>query len=219
MVPGGFGNRGVNGKISAIQFARENKIPFFGICLGMQLAVIEFARNVAGLKNAHSLEFDPNSPNPVISLMAEQKSVMNKGATMRLGAYPCVIQKGTLAHKVYGEKEISERHRHRYEFNNTFKEKLTQKGLIFSGTSPDGSLVEIIENKKHPFFIACQFHPEFQSKPMTPHPLFSHFVEASIQYAASKEWKEMKDEKAGNSTLQQESFSEEEKVISWKKIA
>lgn len=192
LVPGGFGERGIEGKIKAIQQARENRIPFFGICLGMQLAVIEFARNVAHLKDANSMEFKPDGPHSVIHLMEEQKVVMNKGATMRLGAYPCVLQKGTLAFENYGEKEISERHRHRYEFNNAYRDRLTQKGLVISGTSPDGSLVEIVELKKHPWFLACQFHPEFKSRPMDPHPLFLHFIEAAVVQSKQADWQKLK---------------------------
>ncbi len=188
LVPGGFGNRGIEGKIASIKYARENKIPYFGICLGMQLAVIEFARNVANLVNANSGEFDPSTKSPVISLMSEQKAVTNKGATMRLGHYPCVLEKNTYAHKAYGEKKIHERHRHRYEFNSDFREKLSKKGLVISGTSPDGLLVEIIEIKKHPWFLGCQFHPEFQSSAMKSHPIFIDFIEAGIKYAKQKDW-------------------------------
>ncbi len=193
LVPGGFGERGIEGKIRAIQYARENKIPFFGICLGMQLAVIEFARNVAHLKGADSTEFHPDTPHPVISLMEDQKAVLNKGATMRLGAYPCVLEKGTTAFKNYGEKEISERHRHRYEFNNAYRDKLTQKGLVIAGLSPDGALVEMIELRKHPWFVACQFHPEFKSRPMQPHPLFFHFIEAAKAQVLQKKWEALKE--------------------------
>ena len=192
LVPGGFGNRGIEGKIKAIRYARENKIPFFGICLGMQLAVIEFARHVANLKGANSTEFDPGTAHPVIDLMQEQKAVVNKGATMRLGAYPCVLEKGSLAFKNYGEKQISERHRHRYEFNNGYRERMILKGLSFTGICPEGDLVEILELKKHPWFVACQFHPEFKSRPMQPHPLFFHFVEASLATAAQKKWRGLK---------------------------
>lgn len=192
LVPGGFGDRGINGMLKAIQYARENKIPYFGICLGMQLAVIEFARNVCNLKGANSAEFDPRSPHPVIDLMEDQKAVINKGATMRLGAYPCVLEKGSIAFKNYGEKEISERHRHRYEFNNAYREKFIAKGLSIAGQSPDGKLVEIVEIKKHPWFVACQFHPEFKSRPMSPHPLFFHFIEAAISAVAQKKWRGLK---------------------------
>lgn len=176
LVPGGFGNRGIEGKIEAIKYARENKVPFLGICLGMQMAVIEFARNVAKIEDANSAELDDKCLNPVIHIMEDQKDVDKKGGTMRLGAYPCIIKKETLAEKIYGTNEISERHRHRFEFNNDYKEKLESFGLIASGTSPDGSLVEIIELKDHPFFIAGQFHPEFKSRPDRPAPLFKEFI-------------------------------------------
>jgi len=179
LVPGGFGERGIEGKIKAVKFARENKIPFFGICLGMQCAVIEFARNVAGLEGAHSAEFSKTTPYPVIDLMEEQKGVKEKGGTMRLGAYPCVLKEGTFSHKAYGVKEISERHRHRYEFNNAFRETLEKAGLVIAGTSPDGKLVEVVEVKNHPWFVAVQFHPEFKSRPKKPHPLFVDFVKAA----------------------------------------
>lgn len=188
LVPGGFGDRGAEGKIKAIQYARENKIPFFGICLGMQMAVVEFARHIANIKEAHSEEFDKETKNPVISLMAEQKSVTTKGATMRLGAYPCDIAKDTLAFQAYGEKEISERHRHRYELNNDFRESLVKAGLVISGTSPDDLLVEMVEIKDHPWFLGCQFHPEFQSTPMKAHPLFQEFIAASYKYGKQKDW-------------------------------
>lgn len=192
LVPGGFGNRGIEGKIKAIQYARTNKVPFFGICLGMQLAVVEFARHVAGIDDATSSEFDSEAKNPVISLMAEQKSVVNMGATMRLGAYPCVLSKGTKAFEMYGEKEISERHRHRYEFNNDYKDKLIKAGLVTAGTSPDGLLVEMVELKDHPWFVGCQFHPEFLSRPMKAHPLFTGFIEASIVNAQKLDWSRKK---------------------------
>ena len=180
IVPGGFGTRGIEGKIETIRYARENKIPFLGICLGMQMAVVEFARNVLGLKDANSAEFDKNTKNPVIHIMEEQKKVNKKGGTMRLGAYPCIIKEGTLARKVYGEKEISERHRHRYEFNNSYREELEKAGLTVSGTSPDGNLVEIVEIKDHPYFISGQFHPELKSRPNRPAPLFVGLVKACI---------------------------------------
>lgn len=180
LVPGGFGSRGVEGKIRAAKYARENEIPYLGLCLGMQVAVIEFARNVLGLKNAHSVEFDPNTPHPVIALLDEQKKVTKLGGTMRLGKQPCEVKKGTLAEKLYGAFLIHERHRHRYEFNNAYREMFENAGMVFSGTSPDGELVELIELKDHPFFIACQFHPEFLSKPHKPHPLFKGFVAASL---------------------------------------
>ena len=182
LVPGGFGNRGIEGKIAAIRYARENKVPFLGICLGMQMAVVEFARNVLGLQDANSSEFTKDTKNPVIHIMEEQKKVTKKGGTMRLGAYPCIIKPGTLASKVYKKKEISERHRHRYEYNNEYKKELEDNGLICSGTSPDGNLVEIVELKDHPYFIAGQFHPEFQSRPDRPGPLFVGLIKAAKEY-------------------------------------
>jgi CTP synthase len=181
LVPGGFGDRGSEGKITAVRFARENRIPFFGICLGMQVAVVEFARNVCGLTGANSAEFDEKSPHPVIHLMATQKGVEQKGGTMRLGAYPCVLQEDTLALKLYGKKKISERHRHRYEFNNGYREVFNSQGMVLSGLSPDGSLVEIVELKEHPWFLGCQFHPEFKSRPTDAHPLFKGFIKAALQ--------------------------------------
>jgi CTP synthase len=186
LVPGGFGVRGIEGKIKAIQFARENKLPFFGICLGMQCAVTEFARHVAGLKDANSTEFEEETPYPVIALLAEQQGVKEMGGTMRLGAYPCRVKPQTLAAKAYGEKVIFERHRHRYEFNNLFREKLEAAGMILSGLSPDGSLVEMIELKNHPWFVAVQFHPEFKSKPNAAHPLFRAFVKAALEHQGKK---------------------------------
>jgi len=190
LVPGGFGYRGVEGKIIACKYARENKIPFFGICLGMQCAVIEFARNVLNLPKANSSEFDPNTPDPVIYLMTEwydfrKKCVQKrdvsceKGGTMRLGAYPCKLKKGTKSFEAYKKELISERHRHRYEFNKRYAEDFQKKGMVLSGLSPDEKLVEIIEIKDHPWFVGCQFHPEFKSKPMDPHPLFIHFIKAA----------------------------------------
>ena len=184
LVPGGFGNRGIEGKILAIQYAREKKIPFFGICLGMQVAAIEIARNLCGLKDANSSEFNPDTSNRVIDMMLEQRCVTSKGGTMRLGAYPCVLNKNTLAFKAYGKLEISERHRHRYEVNNDYRDAMEKAGVIFSGLSPDGSLVEIMEYKNHPWFLGCQFHPEFKSRPMQPHPLFSEFIKAAIKNKA-----------------------------------
>jgi CTP synthase len=181
LVPGGFGDRGSEGKITAARYARENRIPYFGICLGMQMAAVEFARDVCGLERANSTEFDPASPHPVIHLMEMQKGVENKGATMRLGAYPCALQDDSLAAKVYGKKKISERHRHRYEFNNAYREAFAQKGMALSGLSPDGALVEIIELKDHPWFLGCQFHPEFKSRPLESHPLFKGFIKAALQ--------------------------------------
>ena len=178
IVPGGFGNRGIEGKIETIRYARENKIPFLGICLGMQMAVVEFARNVLGIADADSAEFDENSKNPVIHIMEEQKGIDKKGGTMRLGAYPCILKEETLARKIYGQEEISERHRHRYEYNNSYKERLEKAGLKVSGTSPDGLLVEMVEIQEHPYFIASQFHPELKSRPNRPAPLFVGLVKA-----------------------------------------
>ena len=180
VVPGGFGNRGIEGKIETIKYVRENKIPFLGICLGMQMAVVEFARNVLGLKDADSAELDENTKNPIIHIMEEQKDIDKKGGTMRLGAYPCVIKEDTLASKIYGEKEISERHRHRYEYNNEYRERLEEAGLKISGTSPDGLLVEMVEIQDHPYFIAGQFHPELKSRPNKPAPLFVGLVKACL---------------------------------------
>lgn len=180
LVPGGFGDRGIEGKISAIRYARENSIPFFGICLGMQCACIEFGRNVMGLEGAHSSEFDKDTPHPVIDLMADQNDVTEKGGTMRLGAYPCDLADGTIARKAYGEDLIHERHRHRYEFNNSYRQQFEDAGGVFSGLSPDGNLVEIFELPDHPWFVSCQFHPEFQSRPVSAHPLFRDFVRASL---------------------------------------
>ena len=181
IVPGGFGNRGIEGKITTIKYARENQIPFLGICLGMQMAVVEYARDILGLKDANSTEFDEKSKNQVIHIMEEQKEIDKKGGTMRLGAYPCIIKEGTLAQEVYGKTEISERHRHRFEYNNDYKERLEKAGLICSGTSPDGKLVEIVElsQKEHPYFIAGQFHPELKSRPNKPAPLFVGLVKAA----------------------------------------
>jgi CTP synthase len=181
LVPGGFGVRGVEGKIDAIRYARERHIPYLGLCLGMQCAVIEFARHVADFKGANSSEFDPDCRDPVIDLMANQQGVKDKGGTMRLGAYGCKLANGTLAQKCYGVSEVTERHRHRYEFNNAYRERLTQKGLVLSGVSPDDRLVEIVELPTHPWFLATQFHPEFNSRPHRPHPLFSGFVGAALR--------------------------------------
>ena len=180
LVPGGFGSRGIEGKIKAINYARVNNIPFLGICLGMQLAVIEFARNVCGVKDANSTEFAPTTKNPIIDLMADQKSIINMGGTLRLGNYECKIEKGTLAYKDYKQVKILERHRHRYEFNNKYKELLEEKGMVFSGINEKANLVEIIELPSHKHFIACQFHPEFKSRPTNEHPLFLSFIKASI---------------------------------------
>jgi CTP synthase len=192
LVPGGFGERGIEGKICAANFARINNVPYFGICLGMQIAVIEFARHAAGLEKANSSEFDENTPHPVIYLMREwfdersqtvqkRDDLSDKGATMRLGAYSCRIENNSMASKAYQKEEISERHRHRYEFNNDFLDRLKEAGMIISGTSPNGELVEIVEIGKHPWFLGCQFHPEFKSRPMEPHPLFKDFIGASLK--------------------------------------
>ena len=182
LVPGGFGTRGIEGKILAIEYARVNKIPFLGICLGMQLAIIEYARNVLGLKDASSIEFDPDTANPVIHLMPDQEGVENLGGTLRLGAYPCVLREDTRAYELYGTKEISERHRHRYEVNNDYRDRFTEKGMILSGMSPDGRIVEMIELKDHPYFEATQAHPEFKSRPDVPHPLFKGLIGAALEY-------------------------------------
>ncbi len=181
LVPHGFGSRGVEGKIAAVQFARENKIPYFGICFGMQMAVIEFARHVCGLEKANSIEVDERCEHPVIHLMEDQQRVTEKGGTMRLGSYPCEIKAGTLAAKTYGKTAIDERHRHRFEVNNAYREQLEAAGLVLSGLSPDGSLVEIVEITDHPWFVACQFHPEFKSRPTDCHPLFRGFVRAGLE--------------------------------------
>ena len=191
LVPGGFGSRGLEGKIAAITYVREHGIPFFGICLGMQMAVIEFARNVLGLKEANSTENDLNTPVPVIHIMEEQKKIMNLGATMRLGAFPCVLKKGTRAYGSYNRENVSERHRHRYEFNNDYREAFERAGMIISGQSPNGMLVEIVELKDHPWFVAPQFHPEFKSRPVEPHPLFKDFIKASINNSIKNNTKEM----------------------------
>ena len=179
VVPGGFGNRGIEGKIETIKYARENKVPFLGICLGMQMAVVEFARNVLKLEDVNSEEFEPECKNPVIHIMTDQKVVTRKGGTMRLGSYPCKIKEGTLANRVYKEININERHRHRFEYNNDYREKMEKAGLTISGTSPDGTLVEMVEIENHPFFIASQFHPEFKSRPDKPAPLFVALVKAA----------------------------------------
>jgi CTP synthase len=181
LVPGGFGDRGVEGKINAIRYARENGVPFFGICLGMQLAVIEFARNVCGLKGASSAEFEREGAHPVIDYMLDQREVSDKGGTMRLGSCPCLLRAGSKAAAIYGVERINERHRHRLEFNNKYRQQLEEAGLLQTGTSPDGRLVEIVELEQHPHFIGCQFHPEFKSRPMAPHPLFSRFVAAASE--------------------------------------
>jgi CTP synthase len=182
LVPGGFGERGIEGKIQAARYARENNVPYLGLCLGMQIATIEFARHVLKLAKAHSTEFDPNTPHPVIAMLDEQTRVTKKGGTMRLGAQPCQLMVGTRVARLYGAFVVRERHRHRYEFNNTYRERFEKADFVFSGHTPDGKLVEIIELPKHPFFIASQFHPEFQSKPHQPHPFFKGFISAAHQY-------------------------------------
>ncbi|MBW7650463.1 CTP synthase [Anoxybacillus sp. ST4] len=181
LVPGGFGDRGIEGKIEAIRYAREQRIPFLGICLGMQLASVEFARHVVGLKGAHSAEIDPNTPHPIIDLLPEQKDIEDLGGTLRLGLYPCKLVEGTKAYDAYQDEVIYERHRHRYEFNNEYRTMMEENGFMFSGTSPDGRLVEIIELKDHPWFVAAQFHPEFTSRPTRPQPLFREFIRASLE--------------------------------------
>ncbi|MCR5398424.1 MAG: CTP synthase [Lachnospiraceae bacterium] len=185
LVPGGFGTRGTEGKIVAVSFARIHKIPFLGICLGMQLAIVEYARNVVGLKKANSIELDPDTPDPVIALMPDQQGVTDIGGTLRLGAYPCVLDKESKAYELYGRKEISERHRHRYEVNNDYRQVFTDKGMVLSGMSPDGRIVEMIELKDHPYFIGTQAHPEFKSRPDEPHPLFAGLIKAAL-YNRSK---------------------------------
>jgi len=181
LVPGGFGVRGTEGKILAVKYAREHKVPFFGICLGLQMAVIEFARDVLGLAGANSLEFDDKTPHPVVTLLEEQKGVTDKGGTMRLGSYPCKLKEGTKARELYGADLIHERHRHRFEFHNGYRAQFEAAGMIFSGVNPDLGLVEMIELNNHPHFVGCQFHPEFKSKPFAPHPLFAGFVRAALQ--------------------------------------
>jgi CTP synthase len=185
IVPGGFGSRGIEGMITAITYARENGLPYLGLCLGMQLAIIEFARDKAGIHDAHSIEFDPETAHPVIALMPDQNGVTDIGGTLRLGSYPCVLKKDSLAMKLYGKEEIHERHRHRYEVNNEFRTVLSDSGMVFSGLSPDGRIVEMCELPEHPFFIATQAHPEFRSRPNNPHPLFRGFVGAALQHQAS----------------------------------
>jgi CTP synthase len=187
LVPGGFGQRGIEGKILAAQYARTRNLPYLGICLGMQCAMIELGRNACGLEGANSTEFDPDTPHPVIDLLATQRSITQMGGTMRLGAYPCVIKPGTKAHKAYGLTEVSERHRHRYEFNNKMRALFEENGVIFSGLSPDGNLVEMVELANHPWFVAVQFHPEFQSRPLNAHPLYANFIAAAKAHKQSRE--------------------------------
>ena len=188
LVAPGFGARGTEGKIAAVRYAREQRVPFFGICYGMQMACVEFARDVCGLDRANSMEIDPTTPHPVVDLMPDQRGVVDKGGTMRLGAYPCVLKPGTRAAEAYGTTEISERHRHRWEINNAYRETLEKHGMVLSGLSPDGRLVEMIELPQHPYFVGCQFHPEFKSRPSAPHPLFARFIRAALdrQLATSK---------------------------------
>jgi CTP synthase len=186
LVPGGFGLRGIDGKINAITFARENKVPYLGICLGMQCAVTEFARNKLGLSDANSTEFDSGTAHPVIDLMVDQKGLSAKGGTMRLGKYPCRLHPGSLAYQAYGMDLIFERHRHRYELNNQYRDDLAEAGMIISGINPDQDLVEIVELRDHPWFVAVQFHPEFKSRPDRPHPLFRDFIGAALKYAKNK---------------------------------
>ena len=187
LVPGGFGQRGIEGKIRAVQYAREHRIPFFGICLGMQMAVVEFARNVCNMHDANSTEFNLDTQYPVIHLMDEQRTITDKGGTMRLGTYECVIEPDSVCEQIYGKKVIHERHRHRYELNNQFRDVLAEKGLKAGGLSPDRRLVELVEYADHPWFVGCQFHPEFKSRPMDPHPLFSSFINACVEYQRKQE--------------------------------
>ncbi|HTB93575.1 MAG TPA: gamma-glutamyl-gamma-aminobutyrate hydrolase family protein, partial [Candidatus Sulfotelmatobacter sp.] len=186
LVPGGFGKRGIEGMLIAIRYAREHKVPYFGICLGMQTACVEFARNVVGLADANSSEFDPATPHRVIYKLRELRGVEELGGTMRLGAWTCKIEPGTLAHQIYGKLEISERHRHRYEFNRDYEKTLTSAGLQITGRTPDENYVEIIEAPEHPWFLGCQFHPEFKSKPLEPHPLFGAFIGAALAHKLQK---------------------------------
>lgn len=190
LVPGGFGDRGIEGKIQAARYAREHKVPYFGLCLGMQLMVVEFARHVLGDEEANSTEFNRNTPHPVIDLMPDQRGILDKGGTMRLGLYPCQLQPGTIAHRAYGVNEVEERHRHRFEFNNAYREVLARAGMVFSGLSPDGRLVEITELRDHPFMLGTQFHPEFLSRPNRPHPLFVAFLRAAMEQAQKQQAKE-----------------------------
>lgn len=187
LVPGGFGTRGTEGKITAIQYAREQKIPFLGICLGMQMAIVEYARHILGYEDANSIELDPETKHPVIALMPEQNGVVNLGGTLRLGAYPCVLKDGSTAQKLYGTKEISERHRHRYEVNNDYREELEQHGMVLSGISPDGRIVEMLELADHPYFVGTQGHPELKSRPNRAHPLFRGLIKAAVEYSQREE--------------------------------
>ena len=185
LVPGGFGDRGIEGMLHAIRYARENKIPYLGLCLGMQLSIVEFARNVIGYNDAHSIELDPSTTHPVIALMPDQSDVEDIGGTLRLGSYPCVLDKNSKARELYGEDTIHERHRHRYEVNNDYRTVLTEHGMKLSGLSPDGRIIEMCELSEHPFFVATQAHPELKSRPNRPHPLFRGFVAAALEYKKS----------------------------------
>ena len=182
LVPGGFGERGLEGKIAAVQYARENNVPFLGICLGMQMAVVEYARHVLGLTGAHTSEVDPNTPYPVIDLMPDQQNIDEKGGTMRLGKYPCRLNHDSISYAAYGEENIFERHRHRYEFNNVYRDKFVESGMRIGGVNPDHDLVEIVELPNHPWFVGVQYHPELKSRPNRPHPLFREFVGAALAY-------------------------------------
>ena len=191
LVPGGFGSRGIEGKILAVNYARTHQIPYLGLCLGMQLAIVEYARNVIGYNDAHSIELDPNTMHPVIALMPDQNGITDIGGTLRLGAYPCHLKEGTIARELYGTDDISERHRHRYEVNNDYREELVKGGMVLSGLSPDGNIVEMVElpREVHPFFVATQAHPEFKSRPNRPHPLFRGFVKAALDYSEKERQK------------------------------
>ena len=204
LIPGGFGARGIEGKINAARYAREHQIPFLGLCLGMQVATIEFARNVCEIANANSTEFDKESAEPVISLLEEQRGVRKKGASMRLGTWPTKIVEGTLAGKIYGATEVTERHRHRYEFNIKYRDRMNAKGFVISGTSPDGTLAELIELRDHPYFVGCQYHPEFQSKPNKPHPLFKGFVQACLRRKTSRATHAQADPESPHRVLERE---------------
>jgi CTP synthase len=204
LIPGGFGVRGVEGKINAARYAREHKIPYLGLCLGMQVATIEFARNVCGFDDANSTEFDEDTAEPVISLLEEQRGVSNKGASMRLGTWPTKIVKATLAEKIYGDTEVTERHRHRYEFNMKYRDTMDAKGFVISGTSPDGTLAELIELRDHPYFVGCQYHPEFQSKPNKPHPLFKAFIQACLGRQTSRATHAGADQESPHRVLERE---------------
>ena len=186
LVPGGFGSRGIEGKILAANYARTHGIPYLGICLGMQIAIIEFARNVLNMQGANSAEINPETPFPLIDILPEKKNISNLGGTLRLGQYPCILNEKSKSYQLYGEKEIFERHRHRYEVNNDYRDSLLQGGMIFAGTSPDNHIVEMIELPDHPWFVACQFHPEFKSRPNKPHPLFRGFVTAAAERMKNK---------------------------------